>query len=246
MVVAPRNQTYFLMLEKLASIDSADGVQAFLRQVIKLYELRHIAYLAVNMPGTPLSEPYLEVTYSLDWVEHYKARRFVDIDPAIRNGFIQMLPFDWGQFSNGEAKLKRFFGEASEFGIGKRGLTIPLRGRRGERALFSITSDLSAAAWEEMRVLYMRDFQVLAMLFHEMVLRLQHAEQDDIVLSSREVECLIWTAEGKSAEDCATILNLSDRTVRAYLENARKKLNVVTTTQAVAKALNYNLLMPRL
>ena len=59
-------------------------------------------------------------------------------------------------------------------------------------------------------------------------------------LSKREVQCLQWLAAGKTYSEAATILDVSERTLRFHVGNAREKLGVTTTMQAVvAAALNY-------
>ena len=69
----------------------------------------------------------------------------------------------------------------------------------------------------------------------------RHAENDAATaLSSREVECLQWLASGKTLSEAATILGISERTLRYHINNARDRLGVATTVQAVvAAALTY-------
>ncbi|KQV12284.1 hypothetical protein ASC97_14115 [Rhizobium sp. Root1203] len=55
-------------------------------------------------------------------------------------------------------------------------------------------------------------------------------------LSRREVECLRWTAAGKSSEEISMILDLSAATINAYIKSAIRKLDVTNRTQAVALA----------
>ena len=57
------------------------------------------------------------------------------------------------------------------------------------------------------------------------------------VLSERERDILAWAAEGKSGWEIATILGVSERTVNWHVEQSKKKLDAVTRTQAVIKAL---------
>lgn len=59
-------------------------------------------------------------------------------------------------------------------------------------------------------------------------------------LSSREIECLQWLAVGKTISEAACILGISERTLRFHVTNARNRLGVSTTMQAVvAAALRY-------
>lgn len=44
-------------------------------------------------------------------------------------------------------------------------------------------------------------------------------------LTRKEVECLKWCIQGKSAEEIALILNISKRTVEAHIESAKQKLH---------------------
>jgi DNA-binding CsgD family transcriptional regulator len=88
----------------------------------------------------------------------------------------------------------------------------------------------------------MRDFQLIAVHTHAMVLRLCGEGQLAVSLSPREIECLHWVAEGKTAWECSVILGLSVHTVRCYLESARHKLGASGNTHAVAKAIKADLL----
>ena len=55
-------------------------------------------------------------------------------------------------------------------------------------------------------------------------------------LSSREIECLHWLAAGKTISESAIILGISERTLRFHVNNARERLGVATTTQAIVAA----------
>ncbi|WP_313613823.1 helix-turn-helix transcriptional regulator [Agrobacterium sp.] len=61
-------------------------------------------------------------------------------------------------------------------------------------------------------------------------------------LTDRELDCLNWTAAGKTSAEIAEILILSEHTVNHYLNRATKKLDTVNRTQAVAKALRVGLI----
>lgn len=55
-------------------------------------------------------------------------------------------------------------------------------------------------------------------------------------LSHREIECLSWLAAGKTLHEAAIILDISERTLRFHIANARNRLGVATTMQAVVAA----------
>ena len=73
----------------------------------------------------------------------------------------------------------------------------------------------------------------------------RHEERDEKPLerlSGREIECLRWSAAGKSSEEMAIILDISAHTVATYLKSAMRKLDAVNRMQAVARACRYRLL----
>jgi DNA-binding CsgD family transcriptional regulator len=55
-------------------------------------------------------------------------------------------------------------------------------------------------------------------------------------LTSREVECLCWCAEGKSYWETGSILGISERTVSFHMERVRSKLRAGNNAHAVALA----------
>jgi len=54
-------------------------------------------------------------------------------------------------------------------------------------------------------------------------------------LTQREAECLRWVSDGKTDIEVGIILEISPRTVRFHINNAKTKLGVATRIQAVAK-----------
>ena len=90
------------------------------------------------------------------------------------------------------------------------------------------------------------DFDVLEAVI---VARLSRVARNDVWsrlvdLSDREIECLTWSARGKTSSEIAQILDLSKRTVDFHIENARRKLNVATRIEAVVKAAAGRLIDP--
>jgi DNA-binding CsgD family transcriptional regulator len=117
-------------------------------------------------------------------------------------------------------------------------LTFPLRQRHGETAVFAVSVEMKPAEWQEQKRMLVSECRILANYFHGHILRINgHNSENDILMSARELDCLKWTAAGKTAWEASVILGISERTVRFHLNAAREKLNCATTTQAVAKAI---------
>jgi DNA-binding CsgD family transcriptional regulator len=202
------------------------------------------AYLGVGIPGQAPDLPFASVTYSSDWVLHYIEKNYLAIDPVLREGQRSILAVDWNEFQIGTPDLVRFFGEAHDAGLGCQGLTIPVRGRHGESALFSVTCDMGTSDWRSYKRQYLPDFQMIAVLFHDLILRSEGFPPKCVSLNSKETSCLQWAARGKSFEDIADILGMSARSVRFHLDMARHKLSAINITHAVARALTQQLIGP--
>lgn len=61
-------------------------------------------------------------------------------------------------------------------------------------------------------------------------------------LAPREIDCLRWSAAGKTSGEIAAILGVSENTVNSYLAAAAQKLNAVNRVQTVAQAIRLGLL----
>lgn len=68
------------------------------------------------------------------------------------------------------------------------------------------------------------------------------ASPADPALSLRQLQCLAWAQEGKSAGDIGQILGISGRTVEGHLARACEALGVRTRVQAVVRARELGLL----
>lgn len=62
------------------------------------------------------------------------------------------------------------------------------------------------------------------------------------VLSTRELACLRFAAEGKSSDDIAVVLGVSSFAVSSYFRSAAEKLEAVNRMQAIAKAIRLKLI----
>jgi DNA-binding CsgD family transcriptional regulator len=61
-------------------------------------------------------------------------------------------------------------------------------------------------------------------------------------LTTRQMECLFYFMRGKSANDIATILKISKRTVETHIEFIKQKLSCQTKAEVIEKALSVGLL----
>jgi DNA-binding CsgD family transcriptional regulator len=163
---------------------------------------------------------------------------------VIRVGLRRILPLDWDDVTQDE-ETRQFFGEAAEHGLGRKGMSFPVHGCCGDRALFSVTADAGEGEWRRRRGSLLRQLPIVAAHIHDAVLRTDQPFRSQPLLSPRELECLQWTAEGKTVWECGVILGLSPHTVRCYMESARHKLGASSNTHAVSLALQTGRLFQR-
>ena len=58
---------------------------------------------------------------------------------------------------------------------------------------------------------------------------------EDIRISRRELQCIIWCMKGKTADEIGQILGISKRAVEAYTQNLKEKFKCYKTTELVYK-----------
>ncbi|WP_395666388.1 autoinducer binding domain-containing protein [Methylocella sp.] len=217
----------------------------FIDYIRDRYGLAHVAYLCPSFRGRTIENPFAHMTYSDDWIKHYKASGYTAIDPVVNVGARSLLPVDWSKLPRPNKKVQRLFGEAKEHGVGEQGLTIPVRGpTNGLWALFVATSNESPREWAARRYDLMRDLVHVAHFVHQRAYSI-HAEDTPIDLNAitkREIEALEWSAEGKSVADIAILMRISVETVKAHLDSARYKLQALNRVHAVTKAIRAGLI----
>ncbi|QOZ32788.1 LuxR family transcriptional regulator [Bradyrhizobium sp. CCBAU 53421] len=198
-------------------------------------DLSCFAYLA--LPRTNYGKPRLISNYPNAWTSHYLKSRYQRIDPVIQEALGNTEPFRWGLApaeKTYSSLQQQMLDEASNFGI-RLGFTVPIHDGHGPIAALTFAASKRSDAFETFTSSQARVLQLIAMYFHAHVrrkLRTGHRIAE-VFLSPRELECLEWASQGKSAWEIGCILGISRNTVAYYLENAKEKLGVRTVVQAV-------------
>jgi DNA-binding CsgD family transcriptional regulator len=179
----------------------------------------------------------LIASYPSAWTDHYFECHYEALDPVILMAHQSVEPFVWGEEWNGPGlteRQKAFFEEAAAFGI-RCGFTIPIRDGDGPIAAVTFASSEKRESFVRSITINRHVLQLMAISLH------CHARRKlwpsnvvaGVRLSAREMECLVWAAEGKSAWATAKIIGVSDATVRFHLANVRTKLGVCSLRQAI-------------
>lgn len=230
--------TFFERMEKAATRDDLSAVSFDLRDY---YKVDHVVYHWVNSDG----EQYGVGTYAVEWAQHYMEKGYLRVDPVIQGCFQRFHPVDWKRLDWSSKAAKQLASEAAEYGLGTQGYSIPLRGPSGQFALFTVNDSCEDEQWHTFCRENVRDLMLVAQYFNQKALELEQAGEDPSIraLSPRETEALTFLGLGYSRAQVAQTLEISEHTLRVYVESARFKLGAINTTHAVARALSLGLIV---
>jgi DNA-binding CsgD family transcriptional regulator len=229
------------LIERLAEVETVEALTELIHALRDHLDVEHVVYHSVNSTG----QQYGILTYSDAWVERYLEQDYARIDPVVQGCFRRFHPVDWKSLDWSGKPQRTLLGEAIEAGVGRQGLSVPIRGPNGQFALFSVSDNRSDAEWARHTAARVRELILVAHYVNQKALELERGT--DMVpvrsLSPREIDALTLLAMGYSRAQAAESLAISEHTLRVYIESARFKLGASNTTHAVARALTQGLLV---
>lgn len=232
------------VLETISKASSLFDMSTELANIRDIYGLANVVYHAVRIPRNEQRNPILLLTYDQSWVSRYIERDYFDLDPVVLNGRNGFLPIDWKEVDRTSPYARYFFAEADRYGVGRNGLTLPIRGVNGERALFTVTSNCSDRDWSALRLTCLRDFQMIGHYVHDRSVQIAGLRRGLPARrpSRRELQCLEAFSRGSPPKRIAADLGVSESAVRLYLHSIRRKLECTTVPQAIGVALDLELI----
>lgn len=198
-------------------------------------------YWAVNVPGRAVRDPLVIATTPGAWAKEYIEKGYPIIDPVVVTAADHLIPYPWGTkvYLKGLTKQqKQFFSDAAKHGI-KYGIMAPAHAQGSEFSAISMISEPLETEKEFVNEFPRRSIILGTIAPHvhnavRRILNVQERTNATQLLSSREVECLSWVAQGKSLADVGQILEISRNTVITHVNRAKVKLDVRTSQQAVS------------
>lgn len=224
-------------VDRLIESKDLDGLKESMAKTTTALNLCSFAYLSLSRH--PNTAPLLISNYPAPWTSYYLRQRYERLDPVITQALRHPEPFKWGLGigpATSSEPERELFEEAARFGI-RCGFTIPVHDSNGAIAAVTFAADERHSSFEHSIGKHARVLQLIAMYFHAHAHRNHIADHwiNDVALSRREIECLKWAAVGKSAWETGRIIGISRHTVAFHLDNAKTKLGVRSTIQAVAR-----------
>ncbi|MEP4034856.1 LuxR family transcriptional regulator [Roseibium polysiphoniae] len=189
-------------------------------------------------PGS-LTDPYLLASgWNDEWQDRYLGRQYIVDDPVVLRAARGSDPFLWNDSKNDPGVTPRgleILEEARSFSLNN-GVFIPVYGAKGMEGSLALGGEHADLGPDDMKALHLAGLYVYAHTV-KIAQTAPKLEQDNISLTNREIECLKWTAAGKTSSDIASILGISRHTADWYLKEATLKLGTGNRTHAVAEAM---------
>lgn len=224
------------LTDRILGYSTANLVDVF-KEIAAEYGLKHICHLGLDTSKSSDANVLTAVvTYGKEWQARYFLKGYYAVDPVTERGREALLPFDWDDLALEKPDAAEFFEDAFAHGVGRYGLTFPVRNRRS-MSIVTFTSDAGREEWETFKRANMPRLQQLAALIDSAATATTSNKPAlKAQLSRREEQCLIWAARGKTHQEVAEILALSPSSVRSHLDTARHKLHCINLTHTVGVA----------
>lgn len=238
--------------ERFAELLSYGTLASWRDQIFRLgldfgYEQTLLAILPD--PNAPVEPEYAFVhsNYSAEWRKRYDEERLQHIDPTFTHCVSKTIPLIWAPEIFSDKKQKEMYEEACGYGI-KSGVTLPIHGAGGELGLVCFVNDVKPNPHFKKRAIHslselscFRDFIFESSL---KFIKPPHHTDEEIHITSRELECLKWSAAGKNSWEIGYLLNCTEATVNFHFKNIRLKFNTKSRQQALVRAINLGLINP--
>lgn len=231
-------QTFDSLLGEVVGFQTQFDVIRFMKKVVLAYGAR--LFMIYNLPAIT-SRELGENTIITNWptalMGEFDRLGLMQGSVSLQRLRVSAVPFAFDMDDPAHVRAQPGMSESfSRAGL-TRGAIFPVHDAAGRRGAVSIggLTGFTDQQMLELSYLSIHVFQRLSDIRH---IDVKVAEP----LSDREIDCLNWTAAGKTSSEIAEILGLSEHTVNHYLNRAARKLDTVNRTQAVAKALRSGLI----
>ena len=231
------------LVAEIGRLDSLAELGCFLGDAVPRLGFDHYALVHhVDLAGLPRGAVHLD-NYPADWRREFIDGRYYVDDPVHVACRRAARPFFWRDLP-GLLPLNRrqaaMLADGRDAGLAD-GLTVPIhvpgdvsgsctfavRGREAPAALAPAAQFFGYHAFEAGRRLADRRYRQAA---------------GPVALTTRQLDCLVLVARGKTDSEIAELLGISRETAQEHVEAAKARLRVAARTQLVARALFHGLI----
>ncbi len=216
-------------------IINAPNLAVFKEGMSELLTTLNIDYFSYY---TKANDHILITNYPSEWVQEYLKLNYGELDPVVKERSLSYSPKTWDEYIN-YAALKdheaRFFEKASQYGINY-GLAVKIKGSGYRSSVISlvVNKDKSLLMNDNSKCV----IKMFASIINEKLLCFIANEKSKPILTARETEILHFASKGKTNWEISKILGISEDTIKVHIKNCITKLNAVSKTHAIVKAIS--------
>jgi LuxR family quorum-sensing transcriptional regulator LasR len=239
-------------IERFADLMRRSTVEDWRNQVFKLgsdlgYERVMLAISSDPHAPAEAGFFFVQSNYSPDWRNKYDAEKMGHVDPTVTHCISKATPLIWSPGIFSARKQQEMYEEACGYGL-RSGVTLPIHGARGELGALCFVTDVKPdQRFRRDTNLNIPELSCLRDFIFETSLQFMQPScpaEEPASITHRELECLKWSAAGKSSWEIGQILNCTEATVNFHFNNLRRKFNTTSRQHVVIKAINLGLIHP--
>jgi len=240
-------------IEAVSRITSLIEVEKFIKSVAWQYGFEFYSDYSSVRQSNNVQQLFYLIDSETEWTNHYRSNNYYLYDPSLRFLKTRSTPYTWS-IEDYQVQLKQEFyrteqlvvSDAIDFGItqvvhfpfhqnGDSGLIRFVRFAEKPLNRFELYTFINAI-YLPLCLLYEKKFSIIKC-------NINVDAKVDYQLSAREKEVLTLYATGTPACRIGDLLTISEHTVRNHLRNIRQKLGVRNISQAIAKAVESDLIL---
>lgn len=244
-------EEFYKLIEQVDNAKDHDELKAHCEQLCEMTELPWYVLGVIGQASSYAPTVRVLSNYPEAWLNKYFKDGKQQADPVIKYIFERQSPIRWdklmdaSQFASSQGL--QVFEEAAKYGL-YNGISFPMKSASENIAVFCLAVDKRPDAIPLLDNAQMFGHTFATHLF-ERFLQLEISDpenEEKNLLTKRELECLFWACEGKTAWEISQIVNVSERTVLFHLNNSTAKLGAVNRQHAVALAIKKGLIKPNI
>ncbi len=233
--------------ELYGSLISVSTENALLKELVSFSESlgfnQACAFMSVRKAGASKFSVKDVNNYSDSWKGAYRDEKLLSTDPIIRHFSNSNLPLIWDHKLYVKAGAGELWDLTHSHGFDS-GIAVSLCDHLGNLYKIGLSRDQPLTTDPRELSRLVADTQLFGAFAQSAMMRIWNPkpEADFPSLTARELECLSWTLEGKTAWELGVILGITERTANFHLGNAIQKLDCDNKHSAVIKAMRMGMI----
>lgn len=231
------NKWFETLTEQIAAVQDETQASEILSGLTMQSGFKLFAYVSLSAATQKVI-----TNYAAEWVAQYNRMTYIRIDPVMVGLRKKTEAFRWiYPLETSRRRGRKYFHEAAAQGI-RSGITVPINAGHGNVAMLTLSGD-------DPDLMQSKSIHpaIAAAAVAQAHCHLDHLSITPTLLvpasiSAKQLLCLRWNAEGKTARDIAVLTNDSYANVRYHLTGAKQALGAVTLSQAIKIATSLRLL----